>query len=274
MVLIFSELSVERAVDLTDITCLIRPFSRHIYDPALFLHVSFTLLHTRQQITKEVILMAGSSTEVPGQHRQLKGSYLLTNGIWCWAWAALTGGFYWLKEHDIMAVCFSMSLWQSGWRCRERRHLVTQRCRALLNRWQETSEESGNGQQMEKRSCRRPEECSVYTLTHCQYPVPDHNTHALDDAVLEFLCCKNCSDKDLKLHLRFYILIKKEENRKEQVSSFRRAFKYALYPTSSCFFLKGIKCLIHPGSETDNNAVIAYWHSFRMRPNNDIQQQQ
>lgn len=91
------------------------------------------------------------------------GSYLLTNGIWCWAWAALTGGFYWLKEHDIMAVFFSMPLWQSGWRCREQRHLVTQRCRALLNTWQETSEESGNGQQMEKRSCRRPEECSVYT---------------------------------------------------------------------------------------------------------------
>lgn len=178
-------LSVEWLVDLTDITCLIRPFSRHIYDHALFLHVSFTLLHIRQQITKEVILKAGSSTEVPGQHRQLKGSYLLTNGIWCWAWAALTGGFYWLKEHDIMAVCFSMSLWQSGWRCREQRHVVTQRCRALLNRWQETSEESGNGQQMEKRSCRRPEECSVciYT-THCQYPVPDHNTHALDEAVV------------------------------------------------------------------------------------------
>lgn len=118
--------------------------------------------------------MAGSSTEAPGQHRQPGGSYLLTNGIWCWAWAALTGGFYWLKEHDIMAVFFSMPLWQSGWRCRERRHLVTQRCRALLNRWQETSEESGNGQQMEKRSCRRPEECSAYTQHAASPPVPAH----------------------------------------------------------------------------------------------------
>lgn len=98
-----------------------------------------------------------------GPAQTTRGSYLLTNGIWCWAWAALTGGFYWLKEHDIMAVFFSMPLWQSGWRCREQRHLVTQRCRALLNRWQETSEESGNGQQMEKRLCSRPEECSVYT---------------------------------------------------------------------------------------------------------------
>lgn len=142
-----------------------RHFLMHIYDPqipdpslcSLSLSLSPVLLHsacrqTRQQITEDVMLMAGSSTEAPGQHRQPGGSYLLTNGIWCWAWAALTGGFYWLKEHDIMAVFFSMPLWQSGWRCREQRHLVTQRCRVLLNRWQETSEESGNGQQMEKRS--------------------------------------------------------------------------------------------------------------------------
>lgn len=34
--------------------------------------------------------------------------------------------------------------------------------KVLLNRWQETSEESGTGQQMEKTSCGRPEECNTY----------------------------------------------------------------------------------------------------------------
>lgn len=168
--LIFS-LSIEPADDLTEIRCLWH-FSKHIYDHAqipLFapsLHCAFHQI--RQQITKYVMLMTGSSTEVPDQHRQLKGSYLLTNGIRCWVWAALT--VYWLKEHNIMESFFSVSLRQSGWRCTERRHLVTQKCRALLNRWQETSEMSGNGQQMEKRLSRRPEEWSLqYILyaTHC-----------------------------------------------------------------------------------------------------------
>lgn len=157
-----------------------RQFSRHAYE-----HTQIPLFapsprcfprcachQARQQVTEDVMLMAGSSTEAPGPAQTTGGSYLLTNGIWCWAWAALTGGFYWLKEHDIMAVFSSMPLWQSGWRCRERRHSVTQRCRALLNRWQETSEESGNGQQMEKRSCRRPEECSVYTRHAASPPAP------------------------------------------------------------------------------------------------------
>lgn len=64
-----------------------------------------------------------------------------------------------------MAVFFSVPLWQSGRRRREQKHLVTQKCRALLNRWQESSEMSGNGQQMEKRSCRRPEDCSALLTT-------------------------------------------------------------------------------------------------------------
>lgn len=73
---------------------------------SLSLHCAFH--HIRQQITKYVMLMTGSSTEVPDQRRQLKGSYLLTNGIWCWCWAALT--VYWFKEHNIVAVFSSPCL--------------------------------------------------------------------------------------------------------------------------------------------------------------------
>lgn len=132
------------------------------------------LYQTWQQVTKDVMLMAGSATEALGKHmKDEAGSYLLTNGIWCTAWAALTDGFYWLKEHNITAVFIFMLSWQSGWRCREQRRLVTQRCRAPLNRWQESKEESGNGQQMEERSWpeSRPEEC----MTHCQSPILSSN---------------------------------------------------------------------------------------------------
>lgn len=104
-------LSIEPADDLTEIRCLWH-FSKHIYDrpqiPPLASSFHCAFHQVRQQITKYVMLMTGSSTEVPDQHRQLKGSYLLTNWIQCWCWAALT--VYWLKEYNIMAVFFCVYL--------------------------------------------------------------------------------------------------------------------------------------------------------------------
>lgn len=63
----------------------------------------------RQRATQDVPLIAKNASEALGQRRE-RGSHLLTNGIWWQAWAALTAGFYWLKEHEIMAVSFCASL--------------------------------------------------------------------------------------------------------------------------------------------------------------------
>lgn len=146
---------------------------------------------TWQQVTEDVMLMAGSSTEALGQHRQGRRRKLFADkwdlvqglsGINCWVLLVEKA-----RYHCVFFFVF-MLLWQSGWRWREQRRLVTQRCRALLNRWQETSEESGNGQQMEKRSCRRPEEC----MTHCQARVPADTKCLMSVSSCYSQCLKFC----------------------------------------------------------------------------------
>lgn len=131
----------------------------------------------RQQITKDVMLMAGARQKrlaSTANRRKLsadKWDLVLGLSSINW-WVSLVEG---ARYHGGFS---SMPLWQSGWRCKEQRHLVTQRCRALLNRWQETSEESGNGQQMEKRLCRRPEECSAYSR-HTAVPSSCSHKHLM-----------------------------------------------------------------------------------------------
>lgn len=152
----------QRSDDWSDI------FGAHLWsytDPSL--HFFSSLLHsachqTRQQITEDVIFVAESSAEAPGQagEQTSGGSYLLTNGIlmsglssFNW-WVLLVDG---AQYHGGFLLHASLVAWITLQGAKAFGH-----AKVLLNRWQETSEESGTGQQMEKRSRRKPEECSAY----------------------------------------------------------------------------------------------------------------
>lgn len=108
----------------------------------------------RRHGTKNVMLMTGIRTEAPGLHRQGKlfadkWDLVLSLSRINW-WVLLVEG---ARYHGGFPLYASLAKWMTLWRAKK--HLVTQRCRALLNRWQETSEDSGNGHQMVETLCCR-----------------------------------------------------------------------------------------------------------------------